>query len=188
MDVIDFVLDIQAYFVVDIDTWFTKVKSLSDYSSKLTNSLGWTGRYVCLLSFEQLSRAARRGSPFRTTSLISGPFVWHLFVQLIPNLLPTERYSVFYENCVSLYLSHLFISSEARKSAPKKLAIGPRPWSVVGGNFIYGSLWIAGQRYDGLWECSAFSISKWKIRCLITAWRSHSFLFFNGPPRSRFLC
>lgn len=75
MDVIDFVLDIQAYFVVDIDTWFTKVKSLSDYSSKLTNSLGWTGRYVCLLSFEQLSRAARRASPFRTTSLISGPFV-----------------------------------------------------------------------------------------------------------------
>ena len=70
-------------------------------------------------------------------------------MQLIPNLLPTERYSVFYENCVSLYLSHLFISSEARKSAPKKLAIGPRPWSVVGGNFIYGSLWIAGQRYEG---------------------------------------
>ena len=37
-------------FIGDIDTWFTKVKSLSDYSSKLTNSLGWTGRYVCLLS------------------------------------------------------------------------------------------------------------------------------------------
>ena len=154
--------------------------------------LDWPVRLLVIMPWreprEQLSRAARRGSPFRTTSLISGPFVWHLFVQLIPNLLPTERYSVFYENCVSLYLSHLFISSEARKSAPKKLAIGPRPWSVVGGNFIYGSLWIAGQRYDGLWECSAFSISKWKIRCLITASRSHSFLFFNGPPRSRFLC
>lgn len=110
--------------------------------------VGLGGTFACYhaltRAFEQLSRAARRGSPFRTTSFISGPFVWHLFVQLISNLLPTERYCVFYENCVSLYLSHLFISSEARKSAPKKLAIGPRPWTEVGGNFIYGSLWIAG--------------------------------------------
>ena len=70
MDITDFVLDMQAYFIGDIDTWFTKVKSLSDYSSKLTNSLGWTGPTI-----EQLSRAARRGSLFRTTSFISGPFV-----------------------------------------------------------------------------------------------------------------
>lgn len=154
--------------------------------------VGLGGTFACYhaltRAFKQLSRAARRGSPFRTTSFISGPFVWHLFVQLIPNLLPTERYSVFYESCVSLYLSHLFMSSEAQKSAPKKLAIGPRPWSVVGGNFIHDSPWIAGQRYDGLWKRSAFSISKWKRRWLITAWHSHSFLFFNGPPRSRFLC
>ena len=38
----------------------------------------------------------------------------------------------------------------------------------------------AGQRYDGLWERSAFFehfISKWKMRRLMTAWRSHSPLY-----------
>ena len=41
--------------------------------------VGLGGTFACYhaltRAFEQLSRAARRGSPFRTTSFISGPFV-----------------------------------------------------------------------------------------------------------------
>ena len=96
---------------------------------------------------------SRKSSRYQTTLQnsqiplvgLGGTFAcYHALTRALNNYLARRAVDPLFElpeNCVSLYLSHLFISSEAPKSAPKKLAIGPRPWSVGTSYMVrYGSL------------------------------------------------
>ena len=152
----DFLIHVQAYFILDIDTWFTRVKSLSDYSSKLTNSLGWTGRYVCLLSGsnESLWTIILCDAVVDPLFELPASFLVVLFDIFSCNWFQTccrRRAIAYFTRVVLLSLSHFFISSEARESASEKLAIRPWPWSVVGSRPAV-QMWNAMYRRSKIWQ------------------------------------